>query len=803
VELTVRRWLERANDPSNVEFIICYDEGDTAVCNNIIQLVADASLKHRSIRGVPNTGPKNCVSGWNTAASRAAGDIIICVADDFDVPVHWDKGIIETIPWGWWKNEIVMWVKDGYNPDLLTLAILTRRRYERFGYVFYPGYQSLFCLPPDTPIYMANQTFKAIRDIVPGDMVVGSSRRPGRGVQPRDFLQPSKVLEVHKKRDRVVKLTLKSGKTLLCTPDHVWAYYGDTRQYLRNEKGKILRTTAGYARQRGFGQIRWGEPKIGRKLLRVLETPPPAPTDPESVRDLGWLAGMYDGEGSFPCISQSLDKNPEVCAEIGRVLRRLGFQFSTDRSYGKYRGAPVTQQVFTLTGGREEYLKFLAWTRPVRTFKKQVSKRMFTSRYGSPDEIVSIEPTYWGLNDDDNTTDVYCLSTETKNYVADGYLSHNSDTEFTYVASQDRVIVDARHLLFEHMHPDCGKRPRDEVDLKHASMERWNFGETLFNFRKNLGFPLDDGPRSAEYAAVPVRYAVVVQAIRDDLCLFEVCQRILEEGIKLSKTTELQDRIENVFLFAPSMRWDGAPANEDERQEVSKIADRLNIWLNKWLRENHPDYPHPYGVEFIPFEVAKVANVRQERIKVETDCRNWYQRFCGARGFQHTIIMDGDELWRPGMLARMNEMVRERWPMSVFTGMVPVAGLPGYPIEGALDKATIYARTDATFEHCRGTYGYRHELFGYDIYHFSATRKTLDEIAGKHLGSGHADDKNYRMQEWVDGVLMKGKLVPGYRNAHMYVQGPNVWPLIRNWTMEEWVSLPDSVKKYLGPPNTP
>jgi hypothetical protein len=54
----------------------------------------------------------------------------------------------------------------------------------------------------------------------------------------------------------------------------------------------------------------------------------------------------------------------------------------------------------------------------------------------------------------------------------------------------------------------------------------------------------------------------------------------------------------------------------------------------------------------------------------------------------------------------------------------------------------------------------------------------------------------------VDEVLMKGKLVPNYRNAHMYVQGPNVWPLIRNWTMSEWVSLPDSVKRYLGPPNT-
>jgi len=511
VESTVKVWWERAANPEKVEFIVCYDSGDTATEKAISAILI--STQHGALTVAQNPGPKNCVSGWNTAAHHARGDILIAVADDFNPPKNWDKALIEINPWGWWTDERVVWVRDGYSPDLLTLSILTKKRYNKFGYIFYPGYQSLFC-----------------------------------------------------------------------------------------------------------------------------------------------------------------------------------------------------------------------------------------------------------------------------------------DTEFTYVASQDRVIIDGRNLLFEHMHPDCGKRPRDDVDLTHASSERWKFGETLFNYRKTLGFPLDDGPKAAEYSSKPVRYAVVVQAIRDDLCLMEVCQRLLEEGIRLRQSTELGDRIDRLIFFVPDMQWDGAPADIAGGRQVALIAKQLEQWL---------DYKYPGAgilVEFLPFHVKAVADITKERIQIETDCRNWYQRYCQSKGYEHCIIMDSDEFWKRGLLARMNDMVRERWPATIFTGMIPVAGLPAYPIEGARDKATIYARTDATFQMCRGAYGYRHELYGFDIFHFSAVRRTLKEIADKHLGSGHADDKDYAMADWVKDTLMAGRIVPGARDVHMFRKAgaPNVWPRVRNWKQEELDELPPSLIQYLG-----
>jgi hypothetical protein len=511
----IQQWLGRAANPSRVEIIVSFDLGNDLVRDAALAVKADLP-SYLGYTVVANTGPKNCVSGWNTCARQAVGDVIIAISDDFSALSRWDVALRDAGPVGWWNNEHVVWIKDGYNTDLFTLTILTRKRYERFGYLFYPQYRSLF-----------------------------------------------------------------------------------------------------------------------------------------------------------------------------------------------------------------------------------------------------------------------------------------GDTELTYVAKQDHVVIDARHLLFEHLHPDCGKRERDTADLLHASAARWQFGETLFNYRLLAGFPLDDGPNFERWSAAPVRYAVVVQAIKDDFCLYDVCQRILEEGIRLWQTTEQEDRIERIYLFCPDTRWDGQPADIIGREEVEDISVRLERWLTKHVNTAVTN-PH---VEYVPFRVKDVANVNQSRIMVETDCRNWYQRYCLSNGYEHCIIMDGDELWRPGLLARMNEMVRERWPMSIYTGMIPVAGLPGYPIEGAKDKATIYCRADNTFESCRSAYGYKHDLDGFDIYHFSATRKTIEEIAGKHLNSGHADQKEYEMEAWVQDTLMNGRIRPGARDMHMFrvPNSQNIWPLVRKWTpLELEQELPKSILPYLG-----
>ena len=494
-EWEARSGLSPADYLQEVEVVVTMDRGNE-------QFMADLKTRYPQLVTAINPGNKDCVTGWNLAGSLAGGQVLITLSDDFLPPVDWYRQLLDLPPAGWIHKEVVVAVSDGCNPDILTISILTRKRYQRFGYIFYSLYQSLFC-----------------------------------------------------------------------------------------------------------------------------------------------------------------------------------------------------------------------------------------------------------------------------------------DTEFSAVAMADEVILDARHLLFEHRHFSAGKRSQDVIDQTHSGSGRWKRGEALFQMRQSCGFPIDAGPVADARRESHLKFGVVVQAIRDDFCLAEVCRRLLDEP------TDGTYSIDSLIIFQPDRYWSGEPATERDKAEI-EAAYRSIV-------ASRP--PGEKIVKVVPFEIEKVTHFNQPRIRVETACRNWYQWVMAKQGIDHCIIVDGDELWEPGLLARLAEYVRDNGPNSVYTGMIPVAGLPGYPIEGALDKATVYARSDVSFKECRGAFGYRHELPGFPILHFSATRRTMQEIVDKHMNSGHADDPEYPMAVWCRDVLPN--IRPGMREAHMHIRKPNIWPLVRKWAPAEWTSLPESVKPYLGAPS--
>ncbi len=370
------------------------------------------------------------------------------------------------------------------------------------------------------------------------------------------------------------------------------------------------------------------------------------------------------------------------------------------------------------------------------------------------------------------------------------YESLFSDTEFTYVARQEGVVIDARHLLFEHMHPDAGKRARDEVDLCHASSQRWKRGEMLFNLRRDTGFPLDAGPaaEALEASYADLKFAAYVQAIRDDFCLADVIEAVLASS---------SGKVKDVFICAPDEYWGGNPQSASDRAEINAAVNRL--------RDSHRDVLF----NIFPQSVAPHRLPGLSRIAVETSIRNDAVNRIRAQGFQHIIVLDGDELWRPTLFPRLVDFIREFRPASVFTGMIPVIGLPGYPVEGAVDKASIYLGPGSWFAECRGAGGHRHELPSQDVIHFTGTRRTREEIESKMRESGHADDPNYHMERWITDILPN--IQPGYegvqwtetnKGLHMFLPY-QIWKSVRQWTPAEWSFLPEAVKPCMGSPLQP
>lgn len=198
-----------------------------------------------------------------------------------------------------------------------------------------------YCNTPDAPILMANGTFKALGDVVVGDEVYGwevpevSRKRAGFRVVETDSTVPrrtscvSVVKRIESRQAEVKEYTLDDGTTFKCTPDHLWlsGSHNPQQEWVTAEPSRKGRNP-------------------GTKLLSRIVAIPGALT-PEQQREIDWLSGLYDGEGTWPFIAQCESHNPQVHARIKSALRLLGFD---------YRQTPTGYYV---KGGRQAVVDFI------------------------------------------------------------------------------------------------------------------------------------------------------------------------------------------------------------------------------------------------------------------------------------------------------------------------------------------------------------------------------------------------------------------------------------------------------------
>lgn len=259
-----------------------------------------------------------------------------------------------------------------------------------------------YCNPPETPIMMANGSFKKLDEVKIGDVVlgwidgakmIGSKKRTSVHENTRRRLRESTVAAVHRHVADIVKVTMESGRTFRCTADHKWRSHGRSGTY------------SDYV-----------TPKVGRLLSYVASEPPILTHEQQRAAD--WLGGIWDGEGSLASgnrgqiiISQSRARNPEVCKRIEESLSILGFRYAVSTQ----RNVTSACETYAIRGSLQERLNFLAWCRPAKWEK--LSRALMKSRFAIGDRIVKIEP--------DGRGEVIGMTTSTGNYIAWGYASKN------------------------------------------------------------------------------------------------------------------------------------------------------------------------------------------------------------------------------------------------------------------------------------------------------------------------------------------------------------------------------------------
>jgi DNA repair photolyase len=197
------------------------------------------------------------------------------------------------------------------------------------------------------------------------------------------------------------RLALCDREALQRTQDYLLEYQVATRDFLFQKA---------VATRRAMYGIRTGT----RLTLDHIRTLIAWPTAPIRTWSAGFLAGIFDAEGSFgQHVLRISNTDQRIIEWISRSLCTFGFRFTVEH-VTKNRKKPI--DVVRLDGGLREQLRFFHTVDPAITRKLNIEGQAVKS--DALLRVVSIEPLGGAMR-------LYDITTETEDFIANGVVSHN------------------------------------------------------------------------------------------------------------------------------------------------------------------------------------------------------------------------------------------------------------------------------------------------------------------------------------------------------------------------------------------
>lgn len=132
---TIQHWLKNSTSIEELEIVISIDTDDPTA-TEYYRLFEDINVL------IIKNENRSAVNAINRAARVSRGDILIVVSDDFDCPYGWDKQLLEATKG---KFDWIAKTPDGIQKWIITIPIMDRVYYNRFGYIYFPEYVHMFC----------------------------------------------------------------------------------------------------------------------------------------------------------------------------------------------------------------------------------------------------------------------------------------------------------------------------------------------------------------------------------------------------------------------------------------------------------------------------------------------------------------------------------------------------------------------------------------------------------------------------------------------------------------------------------
>lgn len=263
-----------------------------------------------------------------------------------------------------------------------------------------------------------------------------------------------------------------------------------------------------------------------------------------------------------------------------------------------------------------------------------------------------------------------------------------------------------------------------------------------------------------------MNYILYINLIKVEWCLAATIQRAYEEGIR------------NFAICIPDKYWNGSDIQFDHVSEIKEFFNKFS-----------------YTDVNFHFNVLKVNTHIESHEKRETQLRNESLDWIRSLGYVNIMVMDQDELWPVGFMSVMEGLITSTNVDSISTLMTPIVGVPGLPVMNATDKCSVFVR-NGYFQQVRSSTSPNTWFFPHlRVFHFTACKPTMKEVADKYRKSAHYNNPDYYIKHWIDNILPYIK--PGMRNIHMYRTG-ETWPLVADWSKDLLSHIPKSLRPYLS-----
>jgi hypothetical protein len=128
---------------NNVEFCISIDDNDPTMNNDVVLDKLETYENLSYFIGYSKSKIEACNADINEIDDW---DVVLLASDDMIPQVKgYDKLILENMEKYYPDTDGVLWFYDGNRKDLNTLCILGKKYYDRFNYIYHPGYKSFYC----------------------------------------------------------------------------------------------------------------------------------------------------------------------------------------------------------------------------------------------------------------------------------------------------------------------------------------------------------------------------------------------------------------------------------------------------------------------------------------------------------------------------------------------------------------------------------------------------------------------------------------------------------------------------------